>query len=85
MGTSTEKAMDVIMSDVPVLNFKECGSGLYSYDMASTDDQNSAKTNVSITPYPLLSTVIENKEFYTRNDIEGADRAIIYQELLGCP
>ena len=43
--------------------------------MASTDDHNISKS----TPCYLLSTVTDNKEFYTRADIGGADRAIRYQ------
>ena len=85
MDTSIEKAMNVIMRDVTLFKFKECGSGLYYYVMVSTDEQNNAKTNTTITPYSLLSTVTENKEFYTRADIEGTDRVRRYQEILGWP
>ena len=53
--------------------------------MERTYDQNSAKTKAIITPYPLLSTVTENREFYTRADIEGVDRERRYQGLLGWP
>ena len=31
----------------------------------------------------MLLTVIKSKEFYTRADIEGTDRARIYQGILG--
>ena len=55
----------------------------YYYDMASTDVHNSDKNNAVITPYYLLSTIIKNKEFYTRADIEWADRSRIYQVILG--
>ena len=48
METSIYKAVHVILKDGIVFKFKECGSGLYFYDMASTDDQNSAKTNSTI-------------------------------------
>ena len=51
--------------------------------MASTDKHNSAKTNATIFPYYLLSTVTENKEFYTRAYIEGVDRARRYKVLWG--
>ena len=51
----------VIMSDGTVFKFKECGLGLYHYDMSSNYDQNSAKTNAEINPYSLLSTVTDNK------------------------
>ena len=50
MYKSIEKAMNVILRDGTVLKFKECGLGLYYYDMASTDVQDSAKTNTTITP-----------------------------------
>ena len=52
--------------------------------MEITDLQDSDETNANINPYYLLSTVTGNKEFYTRADIEGADRARRYQRLLGC-
>ena len=51
--------------------------------MASTNDYKSSKTNSTITPYYLLSTVTDNEGFYTRADIEGSDRARIYQGLIG--
>ena len=50
MDKSTEKAMNIIMSDRTVLKFNLCVSGLYYYDMASNDDNNSAKTNTIISP-----------------------------------
>ena len=53
--------------------------------MTNTDEQNSSKTNAKISPYSLLSNEIDNNEFYTCSDIEEADRARIYQELLGWP
>ena len=71
MDKSIEKAENVILSDGTVFNFKECGLGLYYYDMISTDEQNSAETNTTIPPSSLLSTVTENKNFI---------RALIFQE-----
>ena len=85
MYTSIEKAMKLIMIYGTIFKFKECISGLYYYDMTSTDEHNSAKTNVSITPYSLLSTVTKNKQFYTYADIEGEDRARIYHRPLDLP
>ena len=83
IDTLIEEAMDVILRDGTILKFKEWGLGLYYYDMTSNDVQDSDKTITTITPYSLLSTVTENKEFYTRVDIEGLDREIRYQLLLG--
>ena len=42
----------MILKDVTVFKFKECGSGLYYYYIAITDEKNSAKTNAKITPTP---------------------------------
>ena len=53
--------------------------------MNITDVKGIAKTNATIIPYYLLSTVTNNKEFYTRADIEGSDRSKRYQGLLGWP
>ena len=38
-----------------------------------------------ITPYCFLSTVKENKKYFTRNEIEGADRARDLQQHLDWP
>ena len=50
MYTSIEKAMKTILRDGTVFKFKEWGLGLYYYDTASTDEQNSDKTNSTINP-----------------------------------
>ena len=70
MYTSIEKSMNVILRDGTVLKFKGCGLGLYYYVMTSTDVQEIAKNNATITPYSLLAAVTENKWLYTRADIE---------------
>ena len=85
IDTSIEKAMNLTLMDGTVFNFNECGSGLYYYDMTRADVQDSAKTNATIPPYSLLSTVIDNKESYTSTDIEAVGRARIYQILLVWP
>ena len=77
MDTSKDKATQVILKDGTVFKFKVCGSRLYYYDMAITDDHNSAKTNTKITPYSLLSNVTENEEFYMNSDIEGVGRGVV--------
>ena len=69
IDTLIEEDMDVIMRDGTILKFKEWGLGLYYYDMTSTYVQESAKTNATINPYYLLSTVTNNKESYTHDDI----------------
>ena len=61
LDTSIEKSMNVILSDQTVFKIKECGLELYYYDRAFTDEKNSYKTDATIIPYSLLSTVTENK------------------------
>ena len=61
MDTSIEKAVNIILRSRKVFKFKECVSGLYYYEIASTDVKDSSKTNATIFPYSLLSTVTENK------------------------
>ena len=77
--------MNVILTDQTVFKIKECGLELYYYDRAFTDEKNSYKTDATIIPYSLLSTVTENKEFYTHADIEGAGVSRRYQGLLCWP
>ena len=50
--------------------------------MTITDDHNTAKSNATIYPYPLLSAVTNIYELYTRADIKILDRARRYQGLL---
>ena len=50
MDTLIEKAMNLILGDGTVFKFKEGVSRLYYYDMESTDEQNSAKTNATTPP-----------------------------------
>ena len=85
MNKSIEKSMNVILSDGTVFKFKEYILGLYYHNMESSYDQNSAKTNATIPPYSLLSTLTQNKQLYMHAGIEGADRARRYQGLLVRP
>ena len=61
INKSIEKSMNVILTDQTVFKIKECGLELYYYDRAFTDEKNSYKTDATIIPYSLLSTVTENK------------------------
>ena len=51
MDTSIEKATNVILRDGTVFRFNSFGWGLYYYDISSTNVEDSAKTNSTITPY----------------------------------
>ena len=55
MDTLIEKAMNLILSDGTLFKFKEYESGLYYYDMASTDEHNSAKKIQKSSLFPLMS------------------------------
>ena len=83
MDTSLGKSMRVILRDGTVFKFKEYKSGLYYYDTVSTNVQDRDKTNTTITAYPLLSPVTQNKQFNTCADIEVSYRERGYKGLLG--
>ena len=61
MDTPIQKGMTAILRYGTVFKFKECGLRLYYYDMTSTYAQDSYKTNATINPYSMLSTVNKNK------------------------
>ena len=61
MDTSIENSMNMVLSDGTVFKFKEFYSLLHYYDMTTTDDQNTAKANATITHHSLLSTVTQKK------------------------
>jgi len=52
---------------------------------AKTEDVPKDKLSETVTPYSFLSTVDSNKQFYTSDEIKGAENARIQQEQLGWP
>jgi len=69
-------AFKVEVADTLSITFKGFGSGLYIVNL-----------NKSVTAYPLslLNTVKENKQFYSRREIEGAEEARAQQGQIGWP
>jgi hypothetical protein len=55
------------------MKFNEYKSGLFYFDTAAPKTPNS--TSIDINAYLFLNSVEQNKETYTRREIEGADRA----------
>jgi len=68
--------MLVHLTESEILHFNKCGNGLYFLNL---DPSN--KTKQSVSPYSFAS----NKEFFSRREIEGADKARIVQSRIGWP
>ena len=81
MDTTQERSMLVHVSNDTIIKFSECGNGLYYFDTSTI--RNTNKNNV--TEYSFLSTVKENKTYFHKREIEGADNARILQQLLNWP
>ena len=60
--------------------FKQCGEGLYYFDTI-----NEAFAEYQTTDYKFVNTVDINKSFYHRQEIKGAGKARILQQLVGWP
>ncbi len=73
MDTSVEPAMSVHRRDGSIMKFNEYKSGLYYFDTAAPTSPNYTSFDVNV--YSFLHTVEQNKQAYTRREIEGADRA----------
>ena len=70
--------MLVHVGPATILVFKQCGSGLYYHDTAN-------QTSSAVIDYSFLSTVSQNKEYFSRAEIEGADQARILQDNISWP
>ena len=86
MDTSVECAINVHVGDL--IQFKECADGLYYYDTKAPCHANSNPNNtMHVTNYStsLVQTVHNNKQLYSKSNVQGADRARMLQEQLGWP
>jgi hypothetical protein len=79
MDTDDAPTMMVHVSPDIILRFQQCGSGLYYYDTAANAH------NSNVISYSFLSTVRNNKDYFNRQEIEGADKARILQGNIGWP
>ena len=84
MDSSKERAIIVKMGTDKVFKFLECPDGLYHLD-TSTISNNFCKTKSNVIPYSFAMTVSENKKFFSRREIAGAEGAQRLQQKLGWP
>ena len=83
MDSNIEKAINLHYND-SIIQFKECADGLYYWDAGNNNDFDKSKSVV--TPYlNFVQTVKSNKSYYSKRDIQGADKARKTQEQLGWP
>ena len=80
LDTSKDPAIKVVLQDNTVLNFNQIGGGLYGYDV-----KEGIKTNDDVNCYSFVSTVKQNKSFFTRDQIARADRARKLMQYVGWP
>jgi hypothetical protein len=101
MDTTKDKLMTVWLTNNTGYKFNECGHGLYSMNVKDPDmitikpppeeppdltNNTSIKhSSQSIINYLFLTIVAENKEYFTRSEIQGADNACDLQCNLGWP
>ena len=85
MDSRKEKAILVYTPYGQVLKFKQCDEGLYYLDTNRADLHIFNHSSNELAPYSLLQTVSSNKEFLSKNEIEGAENARREQEIIGWP
>ena len=71
-----KNAFTVEVSDTVTITFEGFGSGLYFFNL---------NTPVTAYPFSLLNTVKENKEFFSRREVEAAEAAREQQGQIGWP
>ena len=87
MDTDKERAILLHFED-KVIRFEECGDGLYFFDTSTLNNQtnkNSLTHYSDDSPSSFVQTVSNNKSYFKKSDIEGADRARELQSVLGWP
>jgi len=71
-----KNAFKVEVSDTLTFTFEGFGSGLYFFNL---------NTPITAYPFSLLNTVKENKQFFSRREVEGAEAACEQQGQIGWP
>ena len=82
MDTSIDRAMTVHINEHTLLRFQECSDGLYYLDTSTIAPKDN---NVPVISYCNLQTVNSNKKYFSRREVQGADRARSLQQLLWWP
>ena len=76
MDMVVDPAILVHVGNDDVIKFNKCRSGLYYYDTSNS-------YNSTLMGYSFLAMVKSNKEYFSRREIEGADKAHILQGNIG--
>ena len=76
MDSAVDNSIALHVDEYTQLKFLNCGRGLYYLNLNNND---------SITDYSFLSTVADNKHYFTRREIQGADEAHLLQGRVGWP
>ena len=83
MDTNINKNITFISKDGTSYTFKQFENGLYFLD---TDNaEHFIKTKTTLSNYSLLQTVADNKSYFTKQEIKGADTSRKLQEYLYYP
>ena len=84
MDTQFGNSIHVLLANGNKYEFKQYKNGLYYFDTQENSSGND-KTKDQVINYLLLQTVQDNKEYFTSNEIKGADPSGKYQEYLFYP
>ena len=87
INMDSSKELEITMEYQGIIyKFKECQDRLYYYETADKNSISGAtnRHNAPITPYSFLSSVKDNKSYFSRNEIEGENYAIKVQQIIGC-
>ena len=86
MDSQVERAI-ILHLNQEEIKFLECSDGLYYWDSSS----NKSKPSINIyspsstNNLSLTQTVAKNKAFFTKRDVQGADKARVLQSVIGWP
>jgi hypothetical protein len=83
LDTDVDRTIKVKVPNFETMIFKECAEGIYYIDTRSLSPV--TPNNTEVTNYSFLSTVKDNQSNFTRQEVEGADRARLLQQQLGWP
>ena len=70
------------LDDSARIMFKQCSGVLYYYDMTNMEHNTIFG---QVTDYTFLNTVKSNKSYFHQCESKGTNKAIIIQQLTGCP
>ncbi len=85
MDTSVKDSIMVHLPNGSIIPFKQYNDGLFVFDTRNDNIIQQDNTKSTVTNYSFVSTVQQNKSFFTRAQIEKADRARKLQQYIGWP